>query len=54
MFLNVANLFFQNFQKNDPLFYKNLALIALNNWKLTGKSENPKNMFDKINFDDYS
>jgi len=48
MFLNVANLFFQNFQKNDPLFYKNLALVALCNWKLTGKSENPKNMFDKI------
>jgi hypothetical protein len=46
--LNAANLFFQNFSNNDPLFFKNLSLVAMNNWKITNKSDNPIQMLDKI------
>jgi hypothetical protein len=46
--LNAANLFFQNHSKSDPLFFKNLALVAMNNWKLTNQPEGPKSMFEKI------
>src|SRR5690606_31483824 len=48
IFLNAANLFFQNFSNNDPLFYKNLCLVAMNNWKLTNKPDGAKQMFEKV------
>jgi hypothetical protein len=46
--LNAANLFFQNHSRSDPLLFKNLALVAMNNWKLTNQPEGPKSMFEKL------
>ena len=40
--------FFQNHSRSDPLLFKNLALVAMNNWKLTNQPEGPKSMFDPI------
>lgn len=33
--LNVANIYFENFDKEDILFYKNYSFIAINNFHIT-------------------
>jgi len=35
IFLNIANLYFEQFDKEDILFYKNYSIISLNNFYIT-------------------
>ena len=35
IFLNITNLYFEKYDKEDILFYKNYSFIALNNFHIT-------------------
>jgi len=35
IFLNIANLYFEKYDKEDVMFYKNYSFITLNNFQIT-------------------
>jgi hypothetical protein len=49
LFLHAANLYFLQYNKNDPLYFKNSALMAVNGFKLNPTSiESSKEILKKI------